>query len=833
MVGCNDNAPAGGCAGTTTVNSQLNLTGLAAGTYYIRVDGRTTNVGTYSIMASTSGSVGTAVPMTGQDCTSPTAVCANPMPVGNPGYSGAGNICDFNGVGDCTSGELNSVWMQINISVGGTLNFTIQPNDYAGCDNETDYDFLLFKMSGSGTTTTCTGIAANSATALAACNYSYLGVTGVSASGLAPTGFCATYDASFEPSVTVTAGDVFYLVVQNFSSSTSGFSVTFGTGSGAATINTTSPSSVLWTGGAASTTWTATSNWGGCTTPNCSPGVDAVVALSSSFQPTVTGTQNVKNITINSGATLTLAAGATLNVCGNFVNNGTVVCNAGSTVNFNGTGTQSVSGNLTGTSKFANFTVNKTAGILNLLNNIEVSENFTTSSATSIININGVDITLGGHFLNHSGTTTFTGIGSTSLLTFNGTGAQNYDPTVSAGTNITLNNVLMNNTRAGYGDVTLLDNMLLGSAGTMTLTSGDILTGSFRVEVLNPATSALTVGSTTSFINGNLRRYVNSSGSYEWPLGNSAKGYQRASTTLSAGTVGYFDARFDAWSGAAPIQGGVECATTYNLNAEDNGYWTLTANTGTANYSMTLYPLNATNTAAAGGWTVMKAASSAGPWTLNGTCVPTSTASVVMRTGMSGFSVFGAAQAVTPLPVELLFFRAKKDGLRNRIDWATSSESNNDYFELQRSRDGAMFEKLLEKDGAGNSSVVNNYDDFDHSPFPGVTYYRLKQVDFNNDYSYSEIIAVRDGSSGSMMGNLRPNPTSEDIVFDFYSTEAVQLHIQLIDYTGRIVLDEIQMVSEGTTQLSAKMSDLAKGVYSLRIESREGEFSSVTKVVKY
>lgn len=835
QVGCNDNAPGAGCAGTTTVNSQLNLTGLAAGTYYIRVDGRTTTVGTYGIMASTSGVVGTAVPVPGQDCTSPTPVCANPMPVGNPGYAGAGNICDFTGTGNCTGGELNSVWMQININATGSLNFTIQPNDWpvAGCDNETDYDFLLWRMSGTGTTTSCSGITANSATGLVACNYSYLGVTGVSSGGNAPAGYCNTYDASFEPTVSATNGDVYYLVIQNYSSSTSGFTITFPTGAGVAGINTSSPASVLWTGGGLTNTWTLAGNWGGCTTPNCSPGVDGVITSGPTFQPSVTGTQNVKNLTINAGATLTLAAGATLNVCGDFVNNGTLTCGAGSTINFNGTGTQNISGNLTGANKFANLTITKSTGTANFLAAVEIGGNLTTASATSILNTNGVDITLGGNFSNYVGTTTFTGVASTSTFTFNGTAVQTYDPTVNTGTNITLNNVIVNNTRSGYGDITLNDDLLIGSAGSLTLTAGDLLTGAFRTEVQNTTAASVTTGNTASFVNGNLRRYLASAGLYDFPVGNTAKGYQRATTSFSSCSIGYLDAMFTVWPSTPPTQGGSECTTTYNMPAEDNGYWTLTANTGTGTYDMVLYPLGATNTSGNSGWTIMKSTAIGGTWILNGTCDATSTAAIVKRSAMTGFSVFGAAQATVPLPIELLTFDGEGEGVKNKLWWSTASERNNDLFTLERSADGNVFETVFTQDGAGNSTGIIHYSGYDYSPYPGINYYRLKQTDFNGDLSYSQIVAISNELDNTAVSNVHPNPTTNDLNFDFISPVRGTVRVQVLDYLGQVVIDRIENVEEGKTSLHTQMSGLAKGVYSLKVEFGENNFRSVTKVVKY
>ncbi|MBN8697821.1 MAG: T9SS type A sorting domain-containing protein [Bacteroidetes bacterium] len=837
QVGCNDDAPGAGCSAGTTNNSQLNLTGLSAGTYYIRVDGRNANIGTYSIMASTSSVVGTSVPVPGQDCTSPIPLCSNPMTIGNPGYQNTGNICDFTGASNCTSGEKNSLWLDVYVTGAGTLNFDIVANDTIGvCGSETDYDFIMWKTTGTSATN-CATISSSGGASFVACNFSYLGVTGVAPSGNAPALYGTCYDAAYEPTINVAAGEHYYLVIQNYSSSTSGFTVEFnGTAVTGGFLSTSSPSTVLWTGGAGTTAWTSAQNWGGCSAPDCTNNIDAVVAASVGTQPVISANQNVENLTINSGATLTINAGITLNVCGNFTNNGNLVCGVGSTVNFNGTGTQTVSGNLTGTNKFANFTVTKTAGTVSLLNNIEVGGNLTTSNSTSIINTNGVDITLGGHFLNSNGTTTFTGINSsTSTFTFNGTTAQNYDPTVTGGTNVTLNNVVLNNTRSGYGDVTLLDNMLIGSSsstGTLTLTDGDILTNAFMVQVNNTTASCVTTGNTTSFVNGNLRRYLTSSGSYDWPVGVTVKGYQRANTNFSTNTIGYIDAKFTVWPGAYPVQGGSECSMTYNQPAEDVGYWTLTANSGTGTYDMTLYPLGAGNTTGMAGWTIIKdPLISSNTWSLNGTCAA-STATVVRRNGMSGFSVFGVAQSLTPLPIELLSFTGKNLGKRNLLEWATATEINNDYFTLERSSDGSNFENIAIVDGAGNSLSTINYNKYDETPFYGITYYRLKQTDYNGEYSFSQIIALENGLNDVELSNVHPNPTSNDINFDLYSPIAGTIKVQVMDYTGRVVIEETMVISNGTTRLNAKMRELAKGIYSLKVTFNQTGYSSVNMIIK-
>ncbi|MEK6828808.1 MAG: hypothetical protein AABY15_01690 [Nanoarchaeota archaeon] len=95
------------------------------------------------------------------------------------------------------------------------------------------------------------------------------------------------------------------------------------------------------------------------------------------------------------------------------------------------------------------------------------------------------------------------------------------------------------------------------------------------------------------------------------------------------------------------------------------------------------------------------------------------------------------------LPIELLYFVGVKeqDG-RNLLKWVTASEMSNDYFSIERSDDGEMFEEINRVDGAGNSSSELSYYVYDNNPIKGYNYYRLKQVDYNGDFEYSKTIVI-------------------------------------------------------------------------------------------
>ncbi len=84
-----------------------------------------------------------------------------------------------------------------------------------------------------------------------------------------------------------------------------------------------------------------------------------------------------------------------------------------------------------------------------------------------------------------------------------------------------------------------------------------------------------------------------------------------------------------------------------------------------------------------------------------------------------------------PLPIELLSFFCSQKGTKMSLEWITSSETNNNYFVVERSPDGVNFEDIGTKPGSGNSNAAMKYNFTDHHPLPGPNYYRLKQVDFD------------------------------------------------------------------------------------------------------
>jgi hypothetical protein len=828
LVACNDDVP--DCGTSSYYNSELHLTGLTIGTwYYVAVDGYNNLSGTFSIVWVNGASSWPAVP--GQDCIQDVPVCASTFTVGNPGYQAVGNICDFPGGGtNCLmSGERGSAWYEIKVTSNGLLRFTIEPNDAITpgaliTDDGTDYDFGIWKKSGSGSVT-CAQILAG-ATPLA-CNYSYLGITGLFTGGNSPTSNSYTgstytagaYDAAFEPPLAVQAGESYWLVISNFSNSLSGFTINFTSSTNG--FNFSIPNPLIWTGGASSTNWFDARNWGNCIQiPDAT--IDCIVAASSMYQPNITAAGAVcRSITINTGATLGIKNGFNLDVYGNYNNQGSLNAGNSSSVTMRGAANQVMDGIMVSPSEFGDLIINKTAGKVTSSQHIECSRDFTTSNGTSIMDMNNSNLTVGRNFLNNNANTTY--IPGTGTLFFNGSIAQTY--TNTNGT-LTLNNVTMNHTGTG---VTINNNMVLGATGVLTLNSGFIITGANMVNVTRNATTAVTPGNTTSYVQGNLQRAILPTGSYDFPVGNAAKGYQRANFNFTVATaITSLYAYFTSYGAVPAALGSTECGWTYDHVAIDNGYWTLTplplAQKNTGKYTATLYNLNYTNSAGSNAYTVMSD-HVGGPWQLlngdltNGTCVVCPITAVV-RQNMCGFSKFGtAASTNSPLPIDLLAFSGKELDKVNLLEWATATETNNDYFLPEKSADGVNFVEMTRVKGAGNSNTSLYYSQVDETPYSPVTYYKLKQVDFDGKYTYSDIISLAHNNSSdqSELLNLYPNPTNSEINLEIYSPVDGFVEIEIVDMFGRTVINQKSEVKMGNDVLVYDVSSLAAGAYFSKV----------------
>lgn len=179
----------------------------------------------------------------------------------------------------------------------------------------------------------------------------------------------------------------------------------------------------------------------------------------------------------------------------------------------------------------------------------------------------------------------------------------------------------------------------------------------------------------------------------------------------------------------------------------------------------------------------------------------------------------------TGLPIELLSFDANY--IQNKlvsITWKTASETNNDYFTIERSLDAVNFEPILISDGAGNSNLLIHYEEIDYSPINGISYYRLKQTDYDGNTSYSKKVSVSSSIFKSVL--IFPNPTDENFSIQINGSEDEIFIITISDLIGKEILSEsFAASSDSHIELIETINKLVAGTYMVTATSKSSFFS--------
>ncbi|MCB0767942.1 MAG: T9SS type A sorting domain-containing protein, partial [Flavobacteriales bacterium] len=166
--------------------------------------------------------------------------------------------------------------------------------------------------------------------------------------------------------------------------------------------------------------------------------------------------------------------------------------------------------------------------------------------------------------------------------------------------------------------------------------------------------------------------------------------------------------------------------------------------------------------------------------------------------------------ANNPLPITLLRFTAQPEGDMVRLDWLTASEQDNALFTVERSRDAMAFEEVLNVPGALNSSTLLAYSELDRAPYPGLSYYRLRQTDTDGSSTYSNVVSVLFGPVSERPLVVYGTGETWTAVHSFPTGSTYEI----VDMTGRRVLGG-RTAMEGRTDLYGVV--LSRGAYVFRI----------------
>jgi hypothetical protein len=365
------------------------------------------------------------------------------------------------------------------------------------------------------------------------------------------------------------------------------------------------------------------------------------------------------------------------------------------------------------------------------------------------------------------------------------------------------------------GNTTLNDSLILTS-GVLTLGNNNLVLGNTAAPSSGSATSYVRTNGTGAFTINNIGS-TGKSGNIVIPVGNSS---YNPVVLANTGTTDNFSTRVidsvtntftgNTPTGAALTSNVVNRTWLINEAVVGGSNATVTLQWNTTNELSGFTRANsyvAVNNGATWNASAAGAASGTNPYTRT-------------RTGITTFAPMGVASNGA-LPVTLVYFDAKPVGNDAVLVWETSSELNNNYFEIERSIDGVSFESTgITIKGKGTTNTRQSYRTTDKNAraFATQVYYRLKQVDFDGTASVSEVASVTFDQVKEVTSNVLPNPFTDYVALQIQLTDNSPIAIHITDVNGktidRLELDGVNGMNE--VKLNS-LKDVEQGVYFVTV----------------
>ena len=194
---------------------------------------------------------------------------------------------------------------------------------------------------------------------------------------------------------------------------------------------------------------------------------------------------------------------------------------------------------------------------------------------------------------------------------------------------------------------------------------------------------------------------------------------------------------------------------------------------------------------------------------------------------VDSFSTFYAHTANplgAALPVSLLYFNGKKVNGTTELEWSTTSEQNNHHFVIERSLDSKKFSGISAdiptKALNGNSSAKLDYQFTDLHPTNGHNYYRMKQVDINHQFGYSNLIDIYFSNDATV--TLYPNPVTTELMISLNTPHSGNAIVKVMDATGKLVRSMQFPVQPGNNKAALDLQSLSDGMYLIRVDDLSG-----------
>ncbi|HTA82829.1 MAG TPA: T9SS type A sorting domain-containing protein, partial [Bacteroidia bacterium] len=198
------------------------------------------------------------------------------------------------------------------------------------------------------------------------------------------------------------------------------------------------------------------------------------------------------------------------------------------------------------------------------------------------------------------------------------------------------------------------------------------------------------------------------------------------------------------------------------------------------------------------------------------------TASAVTVTSANMFRAWTLVDNSQPLPIELVSFTVECNNYVAMLKWTTATETNNDYFTLERTQDGINYEAIATVKGAGNSSTPLNYTAIDESPLAGISYYRISQTDFDGIETHLNTIVYQPCEDEESINAFTVNNNTIAVQINSKSNGVYSL--TLMNTLGQRIMTETKSVTMGMNDYSLN-PQVVHGIYIIQVTGKDKVYS--------
>ncbi len=395
------------------------------------------------------------------------------------------------------------------------------------------------------------------------------------------------------------------------------------------------------------------------------------------------------------------------------------------------------------------------------------------------------------------------------------------------------------NPGGGHDTVYFYSPISLNSNGAFALNSGILKLNSNKLTLMNSSTNAIT--RTTGFV---ISESATNLSSIKWniPIDFVAHRYPFAN---SSGT--FIPFYFQGTGGTGTYVTVATYAPTTNVISHTpypptvthirntagvndsaymvNRFWQIDADTSIGHPTATMYfkyaaaeapAINNTTALNAQRWN----AGNTGWFQPTGSQSWVGGASDSVRTpSVSTFSPWTLAQTGHSLPIELLNFTATYNGLNVDLNWSTASETNNEYFTILRTVNNSDFDFITSVAGAGNTNIFTNYHAVDYKPLTGLSYYQLKQTDFDGHTTLSDLKPITIGNTVFEIKNIYSNHDESTIHVLVNDNVNENITVLLVDVLGNVMVRQKEALTSTASDIKINAANLPLGIYFITVQS--------------